>query len=265
MAAMRRLQSMAELHEPWLDRAFAACMAASDGAFVDVGANMGQTLAKVIGIDPVRRYVGFEPQVGCVAGIERLIREAGLTNCQIVAAGLDETSGLRRLYRRTERVGDQTASMIAGFRPESFFGCSSVITVMNGDVALDSLGIGEISTIKIDVEGAEIEVLKGLPRAILRSRPFIVFEMLNNFLAATGETLDEATLAERECRAAALSDYFRDRDYRIFNIRNQRLVEVGRLRPEVSGDLSITDYVGAPAEKVDLLRRHYRGEVVLPA
>lgn len=155
--------------------------------------------------------------------------------------------------------------MIAGCRPESFFSRSSVIMVMNVDDAHDSLGIQCAPIIKIDVGGAEIEVLNSLSRTIARNRPFIVFEVLNSFRAVTGETLDEATFAERGRRAAALSNYFLERDYRVFNLRNQRLIEIGRLIPEVSGDLSITDYVGASAEKVDLLHERYRSEVVLSA
>src|SRR5205823_4155393 len=44
--------------EPWLFKAFEKVLAAREGAFLDVGVNLGQTLIKVKLIDPARRYVG---------------------------------------------------------------------------------------------------------------------------------------------------------------------------------------------------------------
>ena len=49
---------------------------------------------------------------------------------------------------------------------------------MVGDEFLALLNINEISTIKIDVEGAELEVLSDLQDTIKKFRPYIYTEML---------------------------------------------------------------------------------------
>ena len=41
-----------------------------DGAVVDVGMNLGQTLCKVKLVDPTRSYYGFEPNAACHAYLE---------------------------------------------------------------------------------------------------------------------------------------------------------------------------------------------------
>jgi hypothetical protein len=45
------------------------------GTFVDVGANLGQTLGKVLAVDPDRSYVGFEPQIGACHYIDKFRQE----------------------------------------------------------------------------------------------------------------------------------------------------------------------------------------------
>jgi hypothetical protein len=50
-----------------------------------------------------------------------------------------------------------------------------------GDEALRELGIGAISAIKVDVEGAELQVLTGLKETLRSKRPPVIFEVLPNY------------------------------------------------------------------------------------
>ncbi len=77
-----------EEHEPWMDAAYSAALNSKKGIFIDVGANTGQTLLKVLSFDRDREYLGFEPQLDCCYFIEKFIKENNLhthsTSCWIV-------------------------------------------------------------------------------------------------------------------------------------------------------------------------------------
>lgn len=54
----------------------------------------------------------------------------------------------------------------------------TVIQTREGDEVLDELGISQISAIKIDVEGTELDVLLGLQKTLLSHRLPVIFEVL---------------------------------------------------------------------------------------
>ena len=62
-------------HEPWIDAVFGQILNSRPGVFVDVGVNLGQTLFKILALDPGRRYVGFEPQLACAFMLQSFIDE----------------------------------------------------------------------------------------------------------------------------------------------------------------------------------------------
>ena len=54
------------------------------GVFVDVGANLGQTLGKVLHADRARAYIGFEPQLAACHFVDRFIRDNDLRNAKVL-------------------------------------------------------------------------------------------------------------------------------------------------------------------------------------
>lgn len=108
-----------------------------------------------------------------------------------------------------------------------------------------------LSVIKIDVEGAELEVITGLLATIRRERPFLVFEVLNDFLVATGQKLNDETLSFRAHRLQRLEGILRDEDYEIYNVTPKGPAAVQEIKPAVSADLSATNYVAVPRQTVE--------------
>lgn len=237
-------------YEEWLDPVYELVLNHKKGAFIDVGVNRGQTLAKILRLDPTRRYVGFEPQSSCAYLISEFLKINGLDNHTVVSVGLSDEDAICELMYRTHGAADGTASIAAKHRPPSFYVRSSFIPVLRGDKVIRSLRLEDIACIKIDVEGAELEVLHGLEKTIQEFMPYIVFEVLNNYLAATGEALDEETTAYRNERAKDISHFLSALGYRIYNIRSDGFVHTDLIRPEVSHDLSITDYVAVPRDLI---------------
>jgi len=244
----RPVLDLSPAREPWLDGALAFALERRTGAFVDVGANAGQTLAKLLALDPDRPYVGFEPQPECAAALQRFFALNGLDRHAVVPVALAERPGLRRLSMRAAGRGDTTASIADGHRPASFYDAHAWISAETGDRALEAIGVGPVACLKADVEGAEHAVFEGCRATILRDRPYLVFEVLNAFLHVGNAPLPAALYRERLERAAALSALLADMGYLVLSVRPDGVRECPKIVPERHADLSLTGYLGVPEE-----------------
>lgn len=207
-------------HEAHLDRLFQAALDSHDGAVIDVGANLGQTLDKVVRIGgPDRQYLGFEPQVICAAAVRTRILDAGLKNHQIIPLALADQAGLQTIRQRGSlkcRSDSGVASLVDGFRPDAFYTQSEPVFAVVGDAMLEALGITEVGVIKADVEGGELEVFMGLCQTLDRHKPFLVFEVLGPWLLVTNASIDPTTRQFRERRAHALGARLHRHGYEVY-------------------------------------------------
>ncbi|HEX6559508.1 MAG TPA: FkbM family methyltransferase, partial [Longimicrobiales bacterium] len=160
--------------------------------FVDIGANMGQTLLDFIACGNERAYVGWEPNATCVYYLQKLIARNQLRECTVVPAAVADYSGVARLYRQPAVPTDTAATIISGLRPLHTNLTSAVVAVATFDSAWQALGGGPIGFVKIDVEGAELQVLRGMQGTMAAERPPILCEIR---LAPRGSDL--ADTAER--------------------------------------------------------------------
>jgi FkbM family methyltransferase len=157
-----------ELHEQIAIRAILAAALAADATYVDVGTNRGQLLADAVRVAPRAKHIAFEPIPELAAEVERAFPAV---DCRRLALGarsgeaefchfrdLDGWSGLRR----NPEISDERG------RPEFI-----QVTVSTLDAELAGLAP---AVVKIDVEGAELEVLEGGRAVLSRARPVIIFE-----------------------------------------------------------------------------------------
>jgi FkbM family methyltransferase len=204
-------------HEPNVMVLMSRLLAERQGAFVDIGANVGQTLLKVLSIDPTRPYFGFEPQIGCCFFIQQFINHNALTNAKIIALALSDTNGICTLYSNSDF--DEMAS-IAG-REDSTGRKrrqTTLVPTRIGDELLREIALQDIAVIKIDVEGAELNVLRGLQATLAKHRPFLVFEVLPNFYGEERTMLDAQTCRQNEQQASRIYSLITDAAYTIFQI-----------------------------------------------
>jgi FkbM family methyltransferase len=247
--------------EPWLDIVYRAALASKKGFFLDVGANIGQTLLKVLALDGDRPYVGFEPQVPCCFLVQRFIEDNDLQSHAILPVGLSNRDALVKLHTRGEGF-DAAATTIENFRPASFYKESRYVSVRKGDSVIAEMKIPQISTIKIDVEGGELEVIEGLSQTIREHKPYVIFEVLNSYLILTGEKLDEQSTNFRQGRIEKIQAALAAHGYDIYQVLPERsLKKTTRIQPEPSGDLSTTNYVAVPKVRNDAFFRRYSGSV----
>jgi FkbM family methyltransferase len=237
--------------EPWLDLVFKSVLHCREGAFLDVGANLGQTMFKILALDSTRRYIGFEPQIACCLMTQRFLDENHITDFSILPVGLFNVNRIVKIYGGRSDY-DAIASVVDGFRPDSFYNSDHYVCLRRGDDVVSELGLASVCGIKVDVEGAELEVFEGLVDTIEETQPFLIFEVLNHFLVMTGNKLDDSTLKFRESRIERLVQLLRHRSYEIFNILpGNQLNRVQQIRPPVSDDLSLTNYIAVPKSGLD--------------
>jgi FkbM family methyltransferase len=230
------------LTEPHLWPALRASLALRPGAFVDVGAHLGETLIKLLALGDGRRYVGFEPQVAAADYVRRLLALNRPAGDVVVAAALGDRGGTAELLLAGELEG--SASIVPGFRTEDFYVRTTVVPLLRGDDVLGELGAGPVGVVKIDAEGAELDVLRGLERTIETDRPLILCEILPVYdeRGAQGKLRRE--------REQALIDLLTGCAYRLLRIEPTGAVEpLDRI--ETHADLRRCDYAFVPETDVN--------------
>lgn len=145
--------------------AFASVLRA-DSVYVDVGAYRGAVLREAVRIAPAGRHLAFEPVPDNAAILER---EFPGVECRRLALGaqpgkaqfchfrdpLDGWSGLKR----NPEISDAPAFI--------------EVTVSTLDEEVKGL---EPTLVKIDVEGAELDVLRGARELLTAARPTLILE-----------------------------------------------------------------------------------------
>lgn len=233
--------------EPWMERLLGQLLNLQSGAFIDVGANLGQTLVKVKSIEPNRLYFGFEPNPACAFYLLELIRVNAFKNCTILPVGVSFETAVVQMYRFTDSVSDSSASIVSNFRPNSPVSATQYIPVFQFDELNIFVDGNTAGVIKIDVEGAELEVLESMKRTIVRDRPVILLEVLP---AYSQDNVCRVTRQERIERMLTRLNY---EIFRVTKTTANALAgfEVAKAMG-VHSDLSRCDYLVIPGEKIDV-------------
>lgn len=163
--------------EPWMVEILNKLNISHNSMFIDVGVNIGQTLIKFKSHYPNIEYLGFEPNPYCVNYLDVLLQANNWEGVNIIPVGIDQKDGVVILERYTNNRTDSSASMIQEFRNQKSYG-RSIIPVLKVESFEQLLEKKKISVIKIDVEGAELEVMKSFMTITTTHRPFFIIEIL---------------------------------------------------------------------------------------
>ncbi|MCZ7531182.1 MAG: FkbM family methyltransferase [Acidimicrobiia bacterium] len=153
---------------------------------VDVGANLGLfTLVAARAAGPTGQVVAFEPEENTCTYLLKNIHANGVEKVATVRqTALSDSAGKRSFARHG---ADPSQS---GFVARALEDSISDVTVERGDETLRHLS--GIDVLKIDVEGAEPEVLRGLAETIDRSpRVTVVCEINPSALDRCGHSTSE--------------------------------------------------------------------------
>ncbi len=149
-----------------------------DALIVDVGANIGNhAIYLAAGAKEVHC---FEPNPRAIERLELNIRLSNASNVVVHRFGLSDADGIGQFY-------DNSSGNLGRSGFNRTFAERYTIThlpVFSGDEAISRVGMHHIDYIKIDVEGDELKVLRGLGKTIRTHQPLISFEYVPYFVGS---------------------------------------------------------------------------------
>lgn len=161
----------------------------------DVGANVGFfTLIGSRLVGPRGRVVAFEPLEQNAVALRRNIELNGIENVSVVELAL----GAQRA-----RIGMRVPDTPDAGTQASLGGAGPVVDV----APLDDLDLPEPDLVKIDIEGAELDAVRGMRATLEQSTPTLIVEVHDR--AGTSERWD------------ALADLLHELDYSIERLRDE--------------------------------------------
>ena len=234
----RRLRNLPVVNFEDLLETFYLAVLRSGDHFIDVGAHLGRhTLSAARRCGSSGRGLAFEP----LPQIAKQLRE------NVANAGGIARIDVRRLALSDVPAAEVTFQVAVDRLEESGLMQKSAY---NGATTLESIKVA-VSTldvewlkeptfkpkfIKIDVEGAELQVLRGSVKVLSACRPIVAFESGGRALAVYGDT------------SQSLFDFFSERQYSLFDLFGHELP-----RDEFANSHSseqLWDYVAIPNETI---------------
>jgi len=142
-----------------------------DFNIVDAGCHLGFHTARFSRLVPDGVVYAFDINEEALDLLEHTIKYNKLTNVKVYRKGLSQVS--KKIKYRKNIHPDQN-SLYESYS-KTFTGEAEAELV-----TLDELNLGKVHLLKLDVEGSELDILKGSQALIRESRPLIIYENLNN-------------------------------------------------------------------------------------
>jgi FkbM family methyltransferase len=210
----------------WNDLPAQLLTRAVNPAFViDIGANRGEFSLAAALMNRDARVIAFEPNPAMADIFLRGLERNNVNNVELFQCGLsdkEDTLTLYIPYNNTE------SASFGGFQSEGF--TIGDIPVKIGDQLLRDT---KADLIKIDVEGFELHVLRGIRELVRRNQPVVITEMVEEHLARCGTSPE------------ALQSFMRDLGYRGFAYVLERVGSHYELR--IRDMAGATDVVWLPS------------------
>lgn len=130
---------------------------------IDVGAHIGQyTMIASVCVEAIGRVHAFEPHPGLFGILQRNILRAHCKNVVSSPLALGRSSTQRRLY--TYGIDNLGAASLMPIYPT--LDASVPVNVVRLDDYVAANAVGRVDFVKIDAEGAELEILEGAAQTL---------------------------------------------------------------------------------------------------
>lgn len=162
---------------------------AAQSAAIDVGANIGNH--SLFLSDLFGQVLAFEPNPLARALLRLNVEMNGITNVEVRPVGLSDRNGTATLEFDPLNLGAASTRELRAMRS---IARRSTIDLMIGDEAVDAAL--KIGFIKIDVEGAEEAVLRGLEQTLRTHAPVVMMEQWPEVIDRAGTSPSVSFLRE---------------------------------------------------------------------
>jgi FkbM family methyltransferase len=205
--------------------------------FFDVGAYHGlYSLVAARRLDGRGQVVAFEPSARERRRFRFHLRMNGMSRVQVEPYALNSREGKMGLFT----VLSGFTSMNSLSRPPILDPVEEIqVDAIRLDEYVQKKGISQIDVIKVDTEGAELEVFRGAPGTLKRFRPLLICEVLDWVTRPWGYAACEIVASLKRC------------DYEWFEFRAD-----GTIFPHHQKDTypDVKNYLAVPKEKRALVQ-----------
>jgi FkbM family methyltransferase len=168
--------------EPKVEAAFLDLLSPGDVVY-DLGANIGWyslLAARAVGVDG--RVLAFEPSVQNAALAEINARQNGFDNVMVIPAAVTDEDGWMTFQQRGSLMGrlvkeDSLAQAERRAKRDGKVRGETIVPITRLDAWIEATGQPAPDIVKIDVEGAEAGVLRGMTHTLARARPRLIVEL----------------------------------------------------------------------------------------
>lgn len=167
-----------------------------DSVVVDIGANIGYFSLMAAKKATAGHIYSFEPVTKNMKKLKRNILLNRIKNIYPIQAAISNVSGKTTLYISTDENSGMSGLRIT----ENFSGKCETVTSITLDEAVLEYNLPKIDLIKIDAEGSEINVLRGMTKTRTDQKPIILIEVSSVTLSLYDEkieTIYDILLAEK--------------------------------------------------------------------
>jgi FkbM family methyltransferase len=157
--------------------------------FIDVGANDGlYTLFASSRVGVTGRVVALEPSSREFARLQRNLRLNGLTNVAALRQAASDRSGVASL--RLAEFGHEGLNTLGEFAYSIEQQASEEVSLITLDSLIASQNLSRVDFLKMDVEGGELNALKGAQSVLATHKPLILIEIVEAALKHQGASRD---------------------------------------------------------------------------
>ncbi len=149
----------------------------------DLGANIGwYSLLAARAVGPTGAVFAFEPELENAFHAQRNARANGFEHMTVVPAAVTDVDGwlefqLRGSFEgRLGKIDTQSQKKVMD-RPDSHFKGTQLVPALALDSWIAATGQPPPTLVKIDVEGAEVGVLRGMRETLASARPALIVEL----------------------------------------------------------------------------------------
>lgn len=180
----------------------------NNSVILDIGANIGYYSLLATDKFPEVKVYAFEPAPKTFDSLKNNINLNGYKNISAYNIGISDREGVFDLYLSTDANTGMTSLAIPG----DYSGRKVSVQVECIDEFRIKEAIPQITLVKIDVEGNELNVLHGMTASISSDRPVICIEIM------------DANLRKFNHSSKDVFDFFTSNNYSCYECTNQRTI-----------------------------------------
>lgn len=171
------------------------------GTFVDIGAHIGYyslKAAKAVGSQG--HVIAVEPNPETIQELRENIRLSA-ANIAVYPVACSDSEAILEFFAAPRRNTGESSLSRKNAEQQGTARASYRVRAMPLDAIIQESGLPQVDVVKIDVEGAELLVLKGAKQTLSRCSPMLIVEVVDDQLRSMGTS------------AAELKEYLRSLGY----------------------------------------------------